>query len=78
MQTPNTFAANGTKRKWKIKHIAAEMREKIMGLSVPGILAVPRKSFPLHPHWFGNESRRQGRLYSVRNVDETLFVFRLK
>ncbi len=78
MQTPNTFAVNGTKRKWKLKHIAAEMRDRINQLGVPGILSVQRSKFPLHPAWFGNESRRQGKLYSVRNVDETLFVFRLK
>lgn len=74
----NTFAVNGTKKGWKLKHIAAAMREKLAELPCPGILSVPRSSFPLHPAWFGNESARKGRIYSVRNVDDTLHVFRLK
>ena len=76
MQTQ--IIANSTRRKWKIKHMAEDMRRRLEPMPSPGILSIQLDSFPFNKGWFLNEGARRGRVYSVRTMGDILHIFRLK
>ena len=62
----------------KIKPLTSALRERMRALPVPGVLAIEALEFRPSRGWFIKESEGTGFYFSVRSLDDRLFVFRLK
>lgn len=62
----------------KLKPLTSELRQRMLGLPVPGILTLEKEDFKPTPRWFTGQNQGTGATFSIRRLDDRLFVFRIK
>lgn len=60
-----------------LKPFTDALRKRIRSMSVPSVIVLEKDDFKPCTHWFTHENN-SSRYFSVRQMDDRLFVFRLK